>query len=49
MSVVVWCRNCPTLFMYYKGELKNQVLGIRKLKGLDMKVEGAEVVLPLLQ
>lgn len=27
--------------MYYKGELKNQLLGIRKLKGLDMKVEGA--------
>ena len=33
-------RNCPTLFMYHKGALQNQVLGIRKLNGLDMKVEG---------
>ncbi|KAF1333357.1 Phosducin-like protein, partial [Globisporangium splendens] len=35
-------RNCPTLFMYHKGDLKNQVLGIRKLGGLDMKVEDLE-------
>lgn len=33
-------RNCPTLFMYHKGDLKNQLLSIRKLGGLDMKVEG---------
>lgn len=35
-------RNCPTLFMYQNGELKNQLLGIRKLGGLDMKVEDLE-------
>ncbi|CAI5736538.1 unnamed protein product [Hyaloperonospora brassicae] len=35
-------RNCPTLFMYHKGALQNQVLGIRKLNGLDMKVEDLE-------
>ncbi|KAJ0407593.1 hypothetical protein ATCC90586_006236 [Pythium insidiosum] len=35
-------RNCPTLFMYHEGELKNQLLGIRKLGGLEMKVEDLE-------
>jgi len=35
-------RNCPTLFMYHKGDLKNQLLSIRKLGGLDMKLEGTE-------
>ncbi|RLN93441.1 hypothetical protein BBJ28_00003920 [Nothophytophthora sp. Chile5] len=35
-------RNCPTLFMYHKGDLKNQLLSIRKLNGLNMKVEDLE-------
>ncbi|CAI5745223.1 unnamed protein product [Peronospora destructor] len=35
-------RNCPTLFMYHKGALQNQLLGIRKLNGLDMKIEDLE-------
>ncbi|CEG36596.1 Conserved phosducin-like protein [Plasmopara halstedii] len=35
-------RNCPTLFMYHKGSLQNQLLGIHKLNGLDMKVEDLE-------
>lgn len=26
--------------MYHEGALKNQILGIRKLGGLNMKVEG---------
>lgn len=28
--------------MYHKGDLKNQLLSIRKLGGLDMKLEGTE-------
>ncbi|TMW69229.1 hypothetical protein Poli38472_001385 [Pythium oligandrum] len=35
-------RNCPTLFMYHKGALQNQLLGIRKLGGVDMKAEDLE-------
>ncbi|KAG7392817.1 Phosducin-like protein 2 [Phytophthora pseudosyringae] len=35
-------RNCPTLFMYHKGALQNQLLSIRKLNGLDMKLEDLE-------
>lgn len=35
-------RNCPTLFMYHKCSLQNQLLGIQKLNGLDMKVEDLE-------
>ncbi len=35
-------RNCPTLFMYHKGSLQNQLLGIRKLGGVNMKVEDLE-------
>ncbi|CAH0474585.1 unnamed protein product [Peronospora belbahrii] len=35
-------KNCPTLFMYHKGALQNQLLGIRKLNGLDMKVKDLE-------
>ena len=40
-------RNCPTLFMYHKGTLQNQLLGIRKLHGLDMKVEGSTTCMVL--
>ncbi|GAB9471402.1 Phosducin-like protein [Globisporangium polare] len=34
--------NCPTLFMYHETLLKDQILGIRKLGGLNMKVEDLE-------
>lgn len=37
------CSNCPTLFMYHEGALQNQILGIRKLGGLNMKVEGTDM------
>ncbi|KAI9917273.1 hypothetical protein PsorP6_013072 [Peronosclerospora sorghi] len=38
-------RNCPTLFLYHKGALQTQLLGIRQLNGLEMKVEDLETYL----
>lgn len=32
-------RNCPTLFLYKEGELKTQLLGIRKLGGMNMTMD----------
>ena len=37
--------NVPTLFIYHQGELQNQLLTLRSLGGVDMKVEGAFYVL----
>nr|CCA22606.1 phosducinlike protein putative [Albugo laibachii Nc14] len=35
-------RNLPTLFMYYDGYLRDQILSLHKLKGMNTKVEDLE-------
>jgi len=33
-------RNCPTMLIYYEGNLKQQIVGVAPLGGLSATAEG---------
>jgi len=41
-QLIVIIRNLPTLFMYNNGDLKDQLLTLKKTGGLNTKVEDLE-------